>query len=152
MLNYLSMPEKGNCVYVLCVCRASTLLGAQSYFGLEEKTKFCIISLYLSTSLFFFWKALLFIYLAVPGFSCSMRIFSCCLRDRIWVPWLEVWSLSHWTTRKVPLVFFFKSMRIIILWLYKGQATHPNTHTKDNTYSVLGQSINCRIQNHCLES
>ena len=46
--------RKADCVCALRVYKASTLLGAQSYFGLEEKTQFCIISLYLSTFLFFF--------------------------------------------------------------------------------------------------
>ena len=57
----------------------------------------------------FFSNALeTFIYLAVPGLSCSMW-------DRI--PWkglkprplaLVMWSLSHWTTREVPGMHFRK--------------------------------------------
>ena len=52
--------------------------------------------------LFWFVCLFVFIYLAAPGLSCSMRDL---------VPWpgiepgppaLEVWSLNHWTTREVP--------------------------------------------------
>ena len=62
-----------------------------------------------SSSTGFFTNALeTFIYLAVPGLSCSMW-------DRI--PWqglkprplaLVMWSLSHWTTREVPGMHFRK--------------------------------------------
>ena len=61
-------------------------------------------------------------YLVVPGlscgtqeiFSCSMQTLSCGMWDL--VPWpgikprppaLGAWSLSHWTTREVPLFVFF---------------------------------------------
>ena len=50
----------------------------------------------------------IFIYLAMPGLSCSMQDL---------VPWPEIepgppalraWNLNHWTTREVPEVIIFK--------------------------------------------
>ena len=82
----------------------------------------------LAFSLFFFKHWLLFIYLAMPGlrswmqdllvaacrlFSCRRVTLSCSLWDL--VPWPEIsprpsalgaWSLSHWTTREVPMPGF----------------------------------------------
>ena len=85
------------------------------------------IPLYICTSLLFlifYFLIYLLIYLAVSGLSCHMRrIFSCgmgTLSCNMWdlAPWpgikprppvLEAWSLSHWTTREVPHIFFIHS-------------------------------------------
>ena len=34
-------------------------------------------------------------------------------RDRTWAPALGAWSLSHWTTRQVPVSAFFAPVGII---------------------------------------
>lgn len=66
------------------------------------------------TSCFLIWLIeilFIFIYLAAPGFSCSMQNLlsqlqhvgsSSKTRDRTQPPALEVQSLSYWTTREVP--------------------------------------------------
>ena len=69
------------------------------------------LPLFYSARFIYFWLCLFcflkILYLAMLGLSCSM-----------WglVPWpgikprlpaLGVWSLSHWTTREVPIFFFF---------------------------------------------
>ena len=73
---------------------------------------------------FFFWM-----YCVLVGahgiicsfFNCSMRDFSCSMQTlacSLWdlIPWpgikpkppaLEVWSLSHWTAREVPILLYF---------------------------------------------
>ena len=70
----------------------------------------------LVTVSFFFFKKKLFTYLTATGLHCGCRFFSCgmqLLGCSMWnlVPWpgielrppaLRAWSLSHWTTRKVP--------------------------------------------------
>ena len=70
----------------------------------------------LVTVSFFFLKKKLFTYLTATGLHCGCRFFSCgmqLLGCSMWnlVPWpgielrppaLRAWSLSHWTTRKVP--------------------------------------------------
>ena len=65
------------------------------------------------TSFFFFLnKIYLFVYLAAPGLSYSMRDL---FPDQELNPGpqrLEVWSLSHWTTREVLNNFFIKPLRV----------------------------------------
>ena len=61
---------------------------------------------------FFFNKIYLFVYLAAPDLSYSMRDL---FPDQELNPGpqhLEVWSLSHWTTREVLNNFFIKPLRV----------------------------------------
>ena len=67
-------------------------------------------------------KKNLFIYLAVPGFGCGMWILSWGLWDL--VPWpefepqppaLEVWGLSFWTTREIPICGLLKEKKRLTL-------------------------------------
>ena len=67
-------------------------------------------------------KKILFIYLAVPGFGCGMWILSWGLWDL--VPWpefepqppaLEVWGLSFWTTREIPICGLLKEKKRLTL-------------------------------------
>ena len=60
-------------------------------------------------SLFYFLKFYIYL-LVVPGFSCGMQTLTCSMWDLI--PWPGIkpmspciwsWSLSHWTTREVPI-------------------------------------------------
>ena len=64
------------------------------------------------TSFFFLNKIYLFVYLAAPGLSYSMRDL---FPDQELNPGpqrLKVWSLSHWTTREVLNNFFIKPLRV----------------------------------------
>ena len=58
------------------------------------------------------------IYLVVPGLTCSLiffgtcKLFSCSIWDLVPCPGIKpsspalgAWSLSHWTTREVPIYF-----------------------------------------------
>ena len=56
-----------------------------------------------------FFFNIYFIYLAMLGLSCSMRILSCGMWDLVPSPGIKprpsvlgAWSLNHWTTREVP--------------------------------------------------
>ena len=59
------------------------------------------------------------------SFSCGIRALSCSLWDMVsWPgiksgpPELGVWSLSHWTTREVPVIAFIpENDRLLISWL-----------------------------------
>ena len=106
--------------------------------------------------LFFFGKYLfiyLLIYLAAPGLSCGMQdlhchvqdllvaacgISSCSMQDLVLWPGLEprppalgAWSLSHWTTREVPVCLWFGCSR-----LDKG------AFTSKDSYSIVTLSLN----------
>ena len=84
------------------VANSASLSHFQSFFTTTERWK-----------LNCFFKFYLFIYLAAPGLTCSVRALSCGIRDL--VPWpgiepgppaLGAWSLNHWTTREVPKIKF----------------------------------------------
>ena len=63
------------------------------------------------TILIFISKKIFIIYLTVPGLICSTWYFCCSIWDLVPWPGLEpalgAWSLSHWTTREVPMLIFF---------------------------------------------
>ena len=59
----------------------------------------------------------IFIYLAVRSLSCSMQTLSCGMRDPVSWPGIEpgppalaARSLSHWSTREVPMPFPFSAI------------------------------------------
>ena len=55
-----------------------------------------------------FYNIYLFTHLAAPDLSCSMRDLVPWPGTELRPPALGAWSLSHWTTRQVPLCLFFK--------------------------------------------
>ena len=64
------------------------------------------------------WLCWVFIVPCVT-FSCDLQTLSCCMEDP--VPWpgikprppaLAAWSLSHWTSREIPTIWFLK----ICMW------------------------------------
>lgn len=63
-----------------------------------------------SPLLIFFFKKVyfyLFIYFAVPGLSCGVSDVVPWPENEPGPPVLGMWSLRHWTTREVPLLFTF---------------------------------------------
>ena len=97
---------------------------------------------------------LLFIYLAVPGLSCSMQDL---------VPWpgfeprspaSRLWSPSHWTTREFSCGKFLKSLQyqttLLVSWeactQVKNQQLEP--HMEQLTGSKLGKEYNKTVYCH----
>ena len=91
-----------------------------SHHQLEQSgppEKYRPLSLFYSARFICFWLCVFcffkILYLAMLGLSCSM-----------WglIPWpgikpgppaLGVWSLSHWTTREVPILFFLIGIQLL---------------------------------------
>ena len=97
----------------------------------------------------FYWFTWLFWVLTVTCriFSCYKQTLSCGMWDL--VPWpgmepgphqLGAWSLSHWTTREVPLLWLLEPLfRILYLNIY-----HNNRFIEHIIiYSVLSDTVSC---------
>ena len=63
----------------------------------------------------------LFIYLSVPGLSCSIWDLVCCPGIEPRAPALEAWSFNHWTTREVPVNSFLLTMCLLDLSYFKAE-------------------------------
>ena len=99
-----SFPPFDSCEQCCCEhgLRVLVLVPAfSSYLGLELPGR---------STMFDFLRKYLFVYLAVPGLNCGTQTLSCSMWDI--VPWqrielgppaLGMQSLSHWTTREVPM-------------------------------------------------
>ena len=84
------------------------------------------------------------------SFSCGIRALSCSLWDMVsWPgiksgpPELGVWSLSHWTTREVPVIAFIpENDRLLISWLQLPSTVilEPKK-IKSATVSIFSPSI-----------
>ena len=88
----------------------------------------------------------LYIYLVVPGLSCSMQSLSCDMC--VLVPWIEpgppalgVWSLCHWTTRDFPssyiMQFFVTKSHLLLFsfwFLYLTPILFPIQSSKFDMY------------------
>ena len=109
-----------------------------------------------------FKKECIFIYLAAPDLSCGARILDpfvecgvfsllhadmwTCLSRSMWnlVPWpgiklklsaLGTWSLSHWTTREVPIIYF--TNRSLWLLIPHPYLAPPTTVSPPVTTSIF---------------
>ena len=94
-----------------------------------------------------FSKKFLFISLTASGLGCGMQTFSCSLTYlfpqpgiKIGTPALGWWSLSHWTSREVPVNWIFRnitsSFTMFTFYVLAGKAKDFLHGTED----VLGNS------------